>query len=179
MGTHAHNASCERIVCGYSETHNHTTSCRNTIKIVHRKYQQSLDDIWPITGDNGKTYNSGERWDPSDTSLYNEVLVYIAVMPGDDFTLTKSTSSNTAKTMDYYLQVLPGEEYDIIFDGKNYKLDFTIVAKLGYFLKTEDFFDINGYVQNDSNPSFGSGTTIRNQNEIDLGNYKGYFYQVH
>ncbi len=157
FGTHTHDASCERIVCGYSETHTHTNSCKNTVKKVYKKYQQSLADIWPIVADNGKTYNSGERWDPSGSDIYNNVLVYISNMPGEDFTLSLSTSNNDPRTMNYYLQALPGESYDVEKDGKYYKLDFTIVAKYGYITEAEDFFDINGYKQYDSDPDFSNG----------------------
>jgi len=160
-GTHEHDASCERIVCGYEETHTHDGNCIDTIKIVYAKYQQNIDDIWPIVDDNGKTYNSGERWKPSDSSYFSQVLVYIANMPADNFVLTLDKSSNSTKTMNYYLQALPGEEYDktYTYDGKNYFLYKTIKAKYNYITKAEDFFDIYGFEQYESDPAF-SGNQI-------------------
>ncbi|MBR2621726.1 MAG: InlB B-repeat-containing protein [Clostridia bacterium] len=158
---HVHTEDCLLLACGIPQNHSHTSTCNNassnsTVKIVHRKYEQSLEDIWPITDDNGKVYNSGERWDPSDTNIYTEVLVFIATMPKEDFTLTLNESSNSTKTMKYYLEVLPGEEYDVTYDGHNYKLDKTISANYNHITKAEDFFDIAGFDQYASDPKFSN-----------------------
>jgi len=163
---HIHENDCLRLICAYPENHNHSTSCNsssqnNTVKLVKEKYGKSLDKIWPIKDDNNVSYNSGQRWTPSSSSYYKNVLVYIAQMPADDFTLTLSSSSASAYTMLYYLQTLPGEEdYDVSLDGYNYKLLHTIVAKYNYVTKAEDFFDIMGYYQYKSSPSFSSNGQI-------------------
>lgn len=165
---HNHKNACLRLICGIPEGHSHSNICNNsnrtnTVKIVYRKYQQSIEDLWPITDDNGVTYSSGERWKPSDSSYYSEVLVYISSMPPDDFTLTLDESSNSTKTMYYYLQVLPGEEYSVEYDGYQFKLHNIISADYGYITEAEDFFDIKGFDQYASDPSF-SGGEIRNSN---------------
>ncbi|MBQ8663403.1 MAG: InlB B-repeat-containing protein [Eubacterium sp.] len=163
---HIHMDACLRLICSITEAHSHANNCNNgnrtnTVKTVYRKYQQSLEDLWPVTDDNGVTYDDGERWDPSDSSYYSEVLVYISTMPPDDFTLTLDDSSNSTKTMYYYLQVLPGEGYDVEYDGNQYKLHNTISANYGYITEDEDFFDIKGFVQYASSPAFSNGA-IRN-----------------
>lgn len=162
---HLHDSACHRLICAVPEGHSHTTNCNNasrtnTVKTVHVKYDQSLKDIWPLTDDNGKTYDSGERWSPSDSAYYSQVLVYMAQMPPDDFTLTLNTANYKTYTMNYYLQVLPGDSYDVQYNGKQYKLDNTIKAIYNYITKAEDFFDIGGFVQSASNPAFGSNGQI-------------------
>lgn len=166
---HTHTDACKRLICRLETGHTHSSNCNNssrtnTVKTVTRKYQASLDDIWHhgdgefgLQDDNGVIYDSGDRWSPSDSSYYNQVLVYIANMPADDFTLTRNTSSNKTRTMYYYLQVLPGEEYDSTYDGRNYKLINTIYANYGMITEKEDFFDIKGYKKYASDPEFSGG----------------------
>lgn len=114
---------------------------------IQEKWGADLSDHWPIVGTNGTTYNSGERWNPSGASLYNQVLVFIAVMPQESFTLKKDTSSYSEKTMDYYVEVLPGET-GTEYDGKTFKKAFdTIKAQYGMFTGAEDFFDLEGFTQ--------------------------------
>lgn len=177
---HTHSDACLRLNCSIAENHTHSSNCNNsnrtnTVKVVRRKYQQSLDDIWFPDGsgilgledDNGVVYNDGQRWDPSDTNLYSEVLVYISAMPADDFTLTVNISSNPTRTMRYYLQVLPGSAYDVVYDGKYYKLNKTITANYGKITKAEDYFDIKGYTQYESDPPFSGN---------DISAYEADFY---
>lgn len=169
---HVHTSDCLLLVCGIPENHSHGSACTkssstNTVKIVYAKYQQSLETLWPVTDDNGVTYDSGERWKPSSSSYYSEVLVYIAKMPPDDFTLTLDKASHTPYTMNYYLQVLPGEPYTVSYDGKHYLLDNTIKASYSYVTKAEDFFDIAGFKQYKSNPSFsGNQINISGNNRV-------------
>lgn len=164
--THEHSDSCYLLNCGIPEKHSHNNNCNsssksNTVKIVYKKYQEDISDIWPVVDDNGKTYNSGERWMPSDSSYYSQVLVFLANMPGDDFTLTLNTSSNDTYTMQYYLQVLPDDveagNYDTQYNGKYFKLYTEVKANYNYLTEAEDFFEINGYQKFGSNPAFKNG----------------------
>ena len=171
---HIHESGCRRLICGITEGHTHNTNCTNTsrsntVKTVYKKYDESIKHIWPITDDNGVTYNDGQRWAPSNSSYYNEVLVYIEQMPPDDFTLTLSTTTNSTYTMNYYLQVLPGETTTVPpKDGYYYVLDNTILAKYGYVTKAEDFFDIHGFYQYDSDPDFGSNGQINSSKTVNF-----------
>ena len=157
--SHTHVDECYRLKCGITANHSHNSTCNNTnstntVKVVTRKYEQSIEDIWPITDDNGKTYDSGERWKPSNSSYYSQVLVCFARMLPENLTLTLDESSYTPYTMNYYLQVLPGESYTTTHNGKNYILSNTVKASYNYVTKAEDFFDIKGFDQSDSNPAF-------------------------
>ena len=153
-----HTDACYRLICAIPEkhTHNNNSSCKNTIKVVHRKYQADISDLWPVEDDKGNVYNSGERWKPSDSSYYSQVLVYLSKMPPDDFTLTLDKANYDTFIMHYYLQVLPGDPYDVTVNGKQYKEHFVVRANYNYLTKAEDFFDITGFVQASSSPAFGS-----------------------
>lgn len=174
---HVHVDACRRLNCAITANHTHSSTCRNsgstnTVKVIRRKYQQSLEGIWPVTDDNGVTYSSGERWAPSDSTYYSAVLVYISKMPPDDFTLTLNEANYKTFTMQYYKQVLPGQAYDVTYNGKYYKLDNTIKANYNYITKAEDFFDIEGFVQAGSNPAFGSnGQITTNQSALTVSFY--------
>ncbi len=172
---HIHEDACLLLTCAIPTGHTHTNSCNNsdrdsTVKLVKRKYQQSLADIWPIVDDNGVCYDSGERWSPSNSSYYSAVLVYISDMPADDFTLTVNNSNYNTYHMHYMLEVLPGEEFDRSFNGKNFKEEFVVNANYNYITRDEDFFNIKGFTQYGSDPSFGSNGQI-NKNGGDV-----YFY---
>ena len=162
---HTHSNECKRLKCGITTGHTHTSNCNNTsrsntVKTIYRKYQQSISDLWPVeVKENDKIYNSGERWSPSESSYYDAVLVYISEMPPDDFTLTLNEANYSTYTMNYYLQSLPDGESDTTHNGNNYKLENIIKANYNYVTKAEDFFDITGFYQFASNPSF-SGTQI-------------------
>ena len=163
---HVHTSGCFLLNCGIPQGHTHSSTCNsasstNTVKLVYKKYQQDLGSIWPITDDNGKTYDQGERWKPSNSTDFSQVLVYIANMPGDDFTLTLDESSYDTFTMNYYLEVLPKDResgnYDVEYNGKYYELHNTIKANYNYLTEAEDFFEINGYYRIGSTPSFSGG----------------------
>ncbi len=173
---HVHTTECNRLICGITENHSHSSTCRsssgtNTVKTVYRKYQQSLEDLWPVTDDNGVIYDDGQRWSPSSSSYYSNVLVYIAKMPPDDFTLTLNTASYETYTMHYYLEVLPGESYDKVYDGRYYALDKTIKAIYNYITKAEDFFDITGFEQYESDPAFSNNQYDAGNSSIDVNFY--------
>ena len=173
---HVHTNACYLLNCGITANHTHSNTCKsstgtNVVKVVYRKYQQDITNIWPITDGNGVTYNSGERWKPSGSSLYSQVLVFIANMPPENLTLTLDKSSASTYTMNYYLEVLPGEAYTHTYGGRNYVLYTTVKANYNYITKAEDFFDINGFDQLDSNPKFSNG-----QIKIDSGSKNVNFY---
>ena len=82
-------------------------------------------------------------------------------MPGDDFTLTVDSGSNRDLfTMNYYLQVLPGDKYDVTFNGKNYARYTQIKAKYNMVTKAEDFFPIRGFNQYIADPDFKNSTSV-------------------
>ena len=162
---HTHSDDCKRLICGIPTTHSHSGETNNSsnkvVKIVYAKYRQSLKNIWPVKDNNGVIYDDGQRWKPSDSSLYNQVLVYIDEMPGDSFTLTvDSGADRDLFTMNYYLQVLPGDDYDVTYKGKQYARYTQIKAKYNMVTKAEDFFPIRGFNQYIADPDFGNGTSV-------------------
>ncbi|MBQ9759816.1 MAG: InlB B-repeat-containing protein [Clostridia bacterium] len=171
---HIHEDSCMMLTCAMPTGHTHTTACdrsdrESTVKMVTRKYQASLSDIWPIVDENGVIYNAGQRWTPSDSSYYNAVLVYISNMPADDFTLTVNESNYHTFNMHYMLEVLPGEAYTATYNGKNFIESFSVNANYNYITRDEDFFDIKGFEQYGSNPTFSN-------NQINQDGGDVYFY---
>ena len=170
---HTHTDECYGD-CVYPD-HTHTTNCNsssrtNIVKQITRKYGADISDIWPITDENGKVYDDGQRWDPSDSSTYTEVLVFLKVMPNHDLTLTVDTGGSYNFTMHYYVEVVDGDAYDVTYNGKNFKLAFDPVkARYGHITKNEDFFDIAGYKQWASNPAFSN-------NQINTKGGNVYFY---
>ena len=174
---HVHEDSCMLLTCKMPTGHSHTTACTSatrdsTVKLVTRKYQQSLSDIWPIVDDNGVVYNAGQRWSPSSSSYYSNVLVYISDMPADDFTLTVNVSSYNTYRMHYMLEVLPGESYTHTYNGKYFVESFSVNANYNYITRDEDFFDIKGFEQFGSNPNFSS-----NQIKLTNGGDVYFYYQ--
>jgi len=172
---HTHEADARLLVCAFPTNHKHDNNCTNasrtnTVKTVTRKYEQSLADLWPITDDNGVSYTDGQRWDPS--NYYDEVLVYLANMPPANITLTLSTSTNKPFTMNYMLEVLPSERNDegvTTYNGRYFKEAFEVSARYSRITEKEDFFDIKGYTQWTSNPSFSNG-------QMTPSNRIAYFY---
>ena len=183
----AHSEACSILNCGIPEGHSHTKDClnenkTNVVKIVYKKYQQNLGKdpdnfensdpgIWPITDDNGVKYNNGERWKPSGSSTYDQVMVYLANMPGESFTLTVDDADHVPYVMNYYLEVLPSYTGDVVeYDGKRFIRYTTIEAKYAYLTKAEDFFDIKGFIQYKSNPVFSNNqiSISGNNRNVDL-----------
>lgn len=172
---HVHDSSCMKLICTMPTGHVHTDTCnsssrQSTVKRVTRKYQSSLADIWPIADNNGKVYDDGQRWKPSGSTYYTQVLVYIADMPADDFTLTVDNSSYESFYMHYMLEVLPGEAYTATYNGKNFVESFMVTANYNYITRDEDFFDIKGFEQYGSNPAFSG-------NQIDKNGDVYFYYQ--
>lgn len=174
---HEHSDSCLVLNCGMPTGHRHTQTCKsssstNVVKIVYKKYQENLGKdsdnltssdlgIWPIVDDNNVTYDDGQRWKPSGSKIYTQVLVYLANMPGESFTLTVDVASHNPYTMNYYLEVLPEFEGETItYDGKRFALYTQIQARYNHLTKSEDFFDIKGYDQHTSSPAFNSSGQI-------------------
>lgn len=155
---HVHTEICYRLHCGIPEGHSHSSDSRSSkvVKSVYKKYRASLKNVFPVTDDHGVTYDSGERWDPVNSALYDQVLVYIDEMPGEDLTLAVDTSSQNTYYMYYYLECLPGETGDVTYGGAEYKEYKEILANYGKVTRAEDFFPIPGFVQYASDPAFSS-----------------------
>ena len=132
-----------------------------TIKTITALYEQSIGANFPIVGDNGTVYNNGERWSPQTNSLgYNQVMVYLDIMPAGDVTFRLNTANRPLKTMNYYVEALPGETGTTITapntlynynntsitapSGKRYVLYNSISARYNG-VTVEDFIELLGY----------------------------------
>lgn len=175
---HTHTDACLLLTCPIPTGHSHNSDCNSatrnsTVKLVTRKYEQNIHDVWVhdengteefgVIDDHGVIYDNGERWKPSNLPGVTEVLVYIAIMPAANFTLTYNTSTNSTKTMNYYLEVLPGEAYDKAYNGHYFKLEMTVYANYNHMTEAEDFFDIAGFDKFGSDPNFVNGSINSSQ----------------
>ncbi|MBE6463997.1 MAG: LPXTG cell wall anchor domain-containing protein [Eggerthellaceae bacterium] len=136
-------------------------------KTITALYQQPIGENFPIT-DNGAS--SEWRWDPQESSTFNQVLVYIDIMPAENVTFYPSTSTAGTRYMEFYVEALPGQTPDRTWNGRSFvKHGNTIPAKYNFFTEAEDFIDLTGYTKLGSDPAFnndgeadpGSGGTIR------------------
>lgn len=141
----------------------------STVYTLKEKWGADISEHWPIKGTNGTTYDNGERWNPSGSNTYKEVLVYLAIMPAESFTLSVSRANYDTFIMHYMVETLPGES-GTSYNGKTFKESFKVTANYNYVTEQEDFFDLDGFTQWASNPSFRNG-------QIDInGGGDVYFY---
>ena len=143
---------------------------RDTVYTLKEKWGADISEHWPIKGTNGTTYNSGERWRPSGSNTYTKVLVYLAIMPAESFTLTVNSANYDTYIMHYMVETLPGES-GTSYNGKTFKESFLVTAKYNFVTEAEDFFDLDGFTQWASNPSFRNGEI-----DIDGGGYVYFYY---
>ena len=143
---------------------------RSTVYTLKEKWGADISEHWPIKGTNGTTYDNGERWKPSGSKTYTEVLVYLAIMPAESFTLSVSSVNYDTFIMHYMVETLPGES-GTSYNGKTFKESFKVTANYNYVTEDEDFFDLDGFTQWASNPSFRNG-----QIDIDGGGDVYFYY---
>ena len=123
-------------------------------KTITALYDQSIGSNFPITS-NGAS--AEWRWEPQDNNVgFEQVLVYIDVMPAGNVTFYTSTSSQSTKYMEFWVEALPGQTGTTrTFNGKTFvKYGNTIPAKYRWFTEDVDFVDLSGYVKYGSAPAF-------------------------
>lgn len=81
----------------------------------------------------------------------------IDTMPGADVTFHLDTANRPLKTMNYYVQVLPGEVGDVIRNGISYQLYNSISARYNG-VTSEDFLKLDGFERGDWTSGNRSGT---------------------
>ena len=132
----------------------------HSIKDITALYGQSISDNFPIVGTNGVTYDQGERWMPQNSSTYNQVLIYIDIMPDEDVVFHLNTATHTTKHIYYYVEALEGETGDTVtYNGKTFVLYKHMAANYGYFTEKEDYLNFVGFSKYGYTPSnaWGSG----------------------
>ena len=152
------------IVNVYYDRNVHTLTFRannQTVKTITALYQHNISSYFPIVGDNGVTYNQGQRWQPSGSSTYTQVLVYLDIMPDEDITFTLNTSTNAEKNLYYYVEPLPGytpSSTDRTYNGKTFVLYHHTVARYGFFTEEEDYLSLIGFTKSASYPPQAYGS---------------------
>lgn len=130
-----------------------------TIKTITAPYEENISSEFPIVGTDGKTYDNGERWDPQDSSVYSEVLVYIDIMPAENVTFHLDEATRPLKTINYYIEALDGESGTVsapatLYDYNNtsvqsgnrkFTLYKSISARYNGVTKAEDFIELVGF----------------------------------
>ncbi|SFX84992.1 InlB B-repeat-containing protein [Ruminococcus sp. XPD3002] len=144
----------------------------NVVKTIRALYGHNISDNFPIVGDNGVTYENGERWNPTNSSYFSQVLVRLEKMPGEDIVFQMdSGGSRPEKTMNYYVEALPDDPDGEEHNGVKYKLYSTVVAKYNFVTESEDFSDLEGYTQDYSDPAFVSGKALNTKNPETINMY--------
>jgi uncharacterized repeat protein (TIGR02543 family) len=122
-------------------------------KTITALYGQPIGSNFPISVNGDTTY----RWQPHNSSTFNQVLVYIDVMPAENVTFSRNDSTAITKYMEFYVEALPGQTGTRTFNGKSFiKFGNTIPAKYNFFTEAEDFVELIGYKKFGSDPAFGS-----------------------
>jgi uncharacterized protein (TIGR02145 family)/uncharacterized repeat protein (TIGR02543 family) len=140
----------------YSGTVYTRTTGYPVYKTITALYEQSIGDNFPIT-ENGASEEW--RWQPQDNDLgFNEVLVYIDVMPAGDVTFYRSETNNDTRYMEFWVEALPGQTGTTrTFNGKTFvQYGTRITAKYNWFTEDVDFVNLSGYVKYGSDPAFNT-----------------------
>lgn len=157
-------------ICGQDE-HTHGNSCYkySDLKIT-AKYQQDIHQNFPIKdGDKTIWWTVPEG---CQSFVPGNYIGSIDTMPGENITFEKNSSESGAKIY-YYVETVNGEAGDITHNGKNYKqykvidLEYSSSTSLTY---AEEFHDIKGFEQGDSNPKIPVGDSVR----MERNNYLYY-----
>ena len=145
------------------------------VKVIRKKYGADISKEWPVEVDNGPSYTSGQRWSPSGSNVYKQVLVYIPFMPGENITFTVSAGGSETYNMFYYLEALAGVSGDKTYDNKQYLLNNKVDTNYSYLTKAEDFFDIVGFTQYKAQSESGNKDFGTN-GQLDSNGGKVYLY---
>ena len=125
-------------------------------KTITALYGQFIGDNFPIT-ENGAS--AEWRWSPQSSNTFKNVLVYIDIMPAENVTFYRSTSTAGTKYMEFYVEALPGQTADRTWNGRSFvKYGNTLTAKYNYFTEAEDFLELTGYEKYGSDPAFVGGS---------------------
>lgn len=126
----------------------YTLTESDTVKTITARYGANIASNFPIVGDNGITYNNGERWDPQDNSQgWTEVMVHVETMPDESITFIIDRANRPLKTMYYYVEALPSDTTNIVTrGGVRYVLHNTVRARYNGVTE-EDFIELEGFTK--------------------------------
>ena len=158
------NSANGTVYTGTRFTRGGTNSWR-AVKTIVALYDQNISSNFPVVTDQGIRYDNGERWDPQTNNVgLSEVMVYLNTMPAGNVTFRLNIASKPLKTLNYYVEALPGVTPELTYDGTGYVLYTTVGGRYGYVSEAEDFFEITGYTKNGSDPAYVNGRALTNAN---------------
>ncbi len=152
--THSLENGCYTLTCDKLET-----TVGTTTYTVTAKYGADIRDVW----ENAPIKNAIDAGYVFRSSLTGNYYSFLQLMANQSFTMTATSWSGSQYSWDYYLEVPEGmdtTQYTTkTVDGKTYYIyHTTTIFGSGLSLTyDEDYFDIVGYTQRDSDvPSFDS-----------------------
>ncbi len=156
------NTICEK------EEHTHSWRCNGsvaTVATITAKYGANIHDQFPIK-DGDKTI----WWkvpNGTETFVAGNNIGSIDTMPGENITFTENDRESGA-VIYYYIESKSGTSGGHVYNGKNYNLYKKIdLNKSGNLTYKEEFHDIKGFEQGDSNPTFvNERATIQTSNYL-------------
>ena len=142
--------------------HTHDDSCyKKIVATIEAKYGADIHENFPIKdGDKTIWWTVPEG---CQSFVPGNYIGSIDTMPGENITFKKHASETGAKIY-YYVETVNGEAGDKTHNGKNYKqykvidLEYSSSTSLTY---AEEFHDIKGFEQGDSNPKIPVGDSVR------------------
>ncbi len=112
-----------------------------TVKTITARYEQNIADQFPIPG-----YEDA-RWSPWYSQTFNQVLVFLDIMPAESVTFLLNESNYDQKHARYYIEALPGQTPDRVYNGMNFVLYKGIDPKYGFFTEAEDYISLVGFTK--------------------------------
>ncbi len=121
----------------------------STVKEITALYGQSISDQFPIVGTDGTEYNAARWLDENysnNNATYKYVLSYIDIMPDADVTFLQDTDGpGTFRTINYYVEALPGDEVVKTYDNMSFVLYKSLDCDYRRFTEAEDYIRLPGF----------------------------------
>ena len=134
------------------------TNGMHTIYVIEALYQQDISFHFPIHGSNG-VYYAGGLWQSQGSSIFSDsaYVGYIDRMQAESTRFNYYSMSGRENHVIYYVESLPGGNYDATFDGKQFieRQDVTVNGDL-MSTESEEFTEIEGFTKYKSDPAYDS-----------------------
>lgn len=144
---------------GTRYTRSTQTNSWYTVYIIEALYGQNIANYFPIHGINGTVY-SGYVWEPQNSNVFTTGDVgYIDTMQNESTVFhVKQYGTTRDNHIYYYIETLPGETGDVTYDGKEFiELQHLVITAGNTNIqstKSEEFSDISGFLQYESDPAY-------------------------
>ena len=122
-----------------------------TVRTVKAKYESSISQYFPVTGEDGTDYGS-YVWDPSGSTVYTKILVTMDYMTAENITLDGDSFYSPNFALMFFVQPesLSTNHADYVQFGK------TAYASYNFVTYNEDFIELSGFSRENSDPAFSS-----------------------